>query len=186
MKTLKVEELTNETFREYGSFSDMLHPTGTFLGGIPARFFRDRVVANYDPTSLVAFGVNEISPREKNLIEKTEHHFNTCEVLMPMDGDLYLAVGPARKAPDYGEFSCLPHSEGYARLPASRHVPLRPLHRGRRDRTHAARPAGDDVHEGLPLLSHRRADRDREVNGFGKMFRLPAGRPISGGINHGI
>ena len=47
MKTLKVEELTNETFREYGSFSDMLHPTGTFLGGIPARFFRDRVVAKY-------------------------------------------------------------------------------------------------------------------------------------------
>lgn len=39
MKTLKVEELTNETFREYGSFSDMLHPTGTFLGGVPARFF---------------------------------------------------------------------------------------------------------------------------------------------------
>ena len=46
MKTLKVEELTNETFCEYGSFSDMLHPTGTVLGGIPARFFRDRVVAN--------------------------------------------------------------------------------------------------------------------------------------------
>ncbi len=35
MNTLKVEELTNETFCEYGSFSDMLHPTGTFLGGIP-------------------------------------------------------------------------------------------------------------------------------------------------------
>ena len=118
MKSLKVEELTNETFREYGSFSDMLHPTGTFLGGIPARFFRDRVVANYDPTSLVAFGVNEISPREKNLIEKTEHHFNTCEVLMPMDGDLYLAVGPARKAPDYGEFHAFRRVRSSACVPA--------------------------------------------------------------------
>ena len=88
MKTLKVEELTNETFREYGSFSDMLHPTGTFLGGIPARFFRDRVVA-------------------------------TCEVLMPMDGDLYLAVGPARKAPDYGEFHAF-------RIPKGTLVCLRP------------------------------------------------------------
>ena len=119
MKTLKVEELTNESFREYGSFSDMLHPAGTFLGGVPARFFRDRVVANYDPTSLVAFGVNEISPREKNLIEKTEHHFNTCEVLMPMDGDLYLAVGPARKAPDYSEFRAF-------RIPKGTLVCLRP------------------------------------------------------------
>lgn len=88
MKTIKVEELSHETFFEYGSYSNMLQPSGYYLGDIPARVYRDRVVANYDPTSVVAFGVNEVYPREKNLIEKTEHHFNTCEVIMPMDGDI--------------------------------------------------------------------------------------------------
>ena len=77
MKTIKVEELSHETFFEYGSYSNMLQPSGYYLGDIPARVYRDRVVANYDPTSVVAFGVNEVYPREKNLIEKTEHHFNT-------------------------------------------------------------------------------------------------------------
>ena len=104
MRQIKVENLSIEVFSEYGSYSDMINPTGCYLGDIPARFYRDRVIANYDPTSLVAFGVNEIYPREKNLIEKTEHHFNTCEVLMPIDGDIFLAVGPARKEPRYEEF----------------------------------------------------------------------------------
>lgn len=104
MKTIKVEELSHETFFEYGSYSNMLQPSGYYLGDIPARVYRDRVVANYDPTSVVAFGVNEVYPREKNLIEKTEHHFNTCEAIMPMDGDIFIAVGPARKAPNFDEF----------------------------------------------------------------------------------
>ena len=104
MKEIKVETLSREAFYEYGSYSDLLHPEGVYLGDIPARFYRDRVTANYDPASLVAFGVNEIYPREKNALEKTEHHFNTCEVLMPMDGDIIIHVGPARKEPVYSEF----------------------------------------------------------------------------------
>lgn len=104
MKQLKVETLSKDNFFEFGSYSDMLHPTGYYLGDIPARVYRDRVMANYDPTSLVAFGVNEVYPREKNLVERTEHHYNTCEVIMPMDGDVILHVGPARKEPNYDEY----------------------------------------------------------------------------------
>jgi len=119
MRQIKVENLSIEVFSEYGSYSDMINPTGCYLGDIPARFYRDRVIANYDPTSLVAFGVNEIYPREKNLIEKTEHHFNTCEVLMPIDGDIFLAVGPARKEPRYEEFRAF-------RIPKGTLVCMRP------------------------------------------------------------
>lgn len=44
MKTIKVEELSHETFFEYGSYSNMLQPSGYYLGDIPARVYRDRVV----------------------------------------------------------------------------------------------------------------------------------------------
>lgn len=119
MKQLKIEELTLESFHEFGEFSNMTAPDGYYLGDIPARVYRDRIVANYDPTGLVGFLTNEVYPREKNLVEKTEHHWNTSEVNMPMDGDVILVVGPARKAPDFDEFHAF-------RIPKGTMIRLRP------------------------------------------------------------
>ena len=147
MKEIKVETLSREVFYEFGSYSDLLHPDGVYLGDIPARFYRDRVTASYDPASLVAFGVNEIYPREKNTLEKTEHHFNTCEVLMPMDGDIIIHVGPARKEPVY-----ISDTQRDAGLSASRCIPRRSLYSGSGDCSCDAGASGADVQEGLSFL----------------------------------
>ena len=104
MKQIKVEELTWESFHDFGEFSNMIQPDGVYQGDIPARVYRDRIAGNFDPTSLVAFLTNEVYPREKDLIEKTENHWNTSEVNMPMDGDVILAVCPAKRIVNFNEF----------------------------------------------------------------------------------
>ncbi len=52
----------------------------------------------------MAFLTNEVYPRERDLIEKTENHYNTSEIVMPMDGDIILAVCPAKRIPNFDEY----------------------------------------------------------------------------------
>jgi len=93
MKKLKIETLSKETFHEFGSFADMLHPEGIQSGKAPAIFWPDKVVANFHLEDRVAFGVSNVNPRPM-VIERMEIHEHTCEIIMPLDQDVALFVAP--------------------------------------------------------------------------------------------
>ncbi|MGP8080933.1 MAG: ureidoglycolate lyase [Dehalococcoidales bacterium] len=90
-KKVKVKQLTCEAFQPYGSFANMVKPTGPKLG---KGFFRDIVILNLGQASQAAFSVMRVEKREK-IINAMECHQHTGEGCMPLDGDILIHVAPA-------------------------------------------------------------------------------------------
>lgn len=98
MKTLPVQELTLEKFDRYGKFADMLNVSADFIGEKPITFFRDMLRQDLKDTA-VCYSILQVEPRE-NVVNVSEYHDHTAEMLMPMDGDVVIHVAPADCGPD--------------------------------------------------------------------------------------
>jgi ureidoglycolate lyase len=97
MSTIKktaIKKLTVESFKPYGSYSDMVHPAGPKLGFGKVEFFRDMEVLSLGLTSQAAFSVTRVQKRP-NVIDAMECHMNSGEACMPLDGDILVHVAPA-------------------------------------------------------------------------------------------
>lgn len=91
MKT--IEELSLEAFAPFGQFAAMLNPQALKIGTPPIEFFRDRVLADMGGAT-PSFSVCRVEPRPLQ-IDVSEYHSKTSEVLLPLDGDVLMHVGPA-------------------------------------------------------------------------------------------
>jgi ureidoglycolate lyase len=93
MKTLDIQKLSIEKFKRYGSFAEMLNTDSDFIGEPPIVFFRDMLRQDIGDTA-VCYSILRVEPRG-NVINCSEYHNNTAEMLMPMDRDIAIHVAPA-------------------------------------------------------------------------------------------
>ena len=93
MKTLEVQELSLEKFDRYGKFADMLNVDCDFIGEKPITFFRDMLRQDLKDTA-VCYSILQVENRDE-VIDISEYHNHTAEMLMPMDCDIIMHVAPA-------------------------------------------------------------------------------------------
>ncbi|MDD3368931.1 MAG: ureidoglycolate hydrolase [Lachnospiraceae bacterium] len=94
MITVKVQPLTVEDFAPYGSFTDVLHPTGNCLGN----FYHDRVISPVTGNTPVAFSPMLLKKRPM-IVSKAEYHNTTGECIIALDDDMIFHVAPPSKVP---------------------------------------------------------------------------------------
>ncbi|MBQ8658719.1 MAG: DUF4867 family protein [Clostridia bacterium] len=90
MKTIKIQNLSKETFAPYGEYYKMDEPNGHALCGAIHRFYPDRVTA-YQAGN-VGFSAITVKKPEKMLITQIEYHTTTSELIMPLNDDMILHV----------------------------------------------------------------------------------------------
>lgn len=91
-KEVKVKELTVEAFKPYGSYANMVKPTGPKMGG----FHPDMAVMTLGQANEAAFSVTQVLKKE-NIIDAMECHNRTGEGILPLDGDVLVHVAPASR-----------------------------------------------------------------------------------------
>ena len=98
MKTIKVENLTQEAFAPFGEYYQMDAPDGHALCGAIHRFYPDRVTAYQSGN--VGFSAITVKKPEQMLITQIEYHTTTSEMIMPLNDDMILHVAqPSAGAP---------------------------------------------------------------------------------------
>lgn len=95
MRTIQAKELTNDNFRTYGEFYDIMHPVGNHLGD----FYPDHVLAVNGGTMPMAFSSYVVKRTEEMIVTKGEYHDEACEIMLPLDGDVIFHVAPPSKEP---------------------------------------------------------------------------------------
>jgi ureidoglycolate lyase len=91
-KEAKIKELTAEAFKPYGSYANMVKPTGPKMGG----FHPDMAVMTLGQANEAAFSVTQVQKKE-NIIDAMECHNHTGEGILPLDGDVLVHVAPASR-----------------------------------------------------------------------------------------
>ncbi|HHT10352.1 MAG TPA: ureidoglycolate lyase [Atribacter sp.] len=102
MSTVQIQPLTYETFQKYGDFVqiDKVSPEKyQRIGQPPIEFYPDLVLQNLG-SSILGVSLCRVFPRDLK-IEVTEHHNDTEEGMLPLDGDVLIHVGAsAEKSED--------------------------------------------------------------------------------------
>jgi ureidoglycolate lyase len=93
MKTIKAQALTAAAFRGYGDFAKVVEPDGEKFGGGIVAFYRDQVQQELGTATTVSYSVCRVEPRPF-VIQAGEYHSHCGEGILPLDGDVYIHVGP--------------------------------------------------------------------------------------------
>jgi ureidoglycolate lyase len=94
MKTIKVQELSKEAFRQYGIYQNLLSDDEMAAASVNKKgFFADLLTLNFGATTLPSVSVCQVMREEKNIIGFIEAHKYTCEGLLPLDTDVIIFVG---------------------------------------------------------------------------------------------
>lgn len=94
--TLHVQPITQENFKKYGDFVriDQVSPEKNQCAGPrPTEFYPDLILQNIG-MNIIGISLCRVYPRDFQ-VEFTEHHNDTEEGILPLDGDIYLHVGGA-------------------------------------------------------------------------------------------
>ena len=95
MKTIKAIPVTQENWAKYGYLANISDPGSAYgLGEYPCTFHRDMALAPMASSSPIAFGSLKVGKRDM-VIKDVEYHSYAAEVMMPMDSDVIMYVGPA-------------------------------------------------------------------------------------------
>jgi ureidoglycolate lyase len=93
MKTVKIESLSLDTFKTYGTFAHMINPTDERIGDGEVEFYRDQLQLNVAPQSLLSYSCCRAEQRPL-VLDGMECH-KCYEVVIPLDNDMLLLVAPA-------------------------------------------------------------------------------------------
>ena len=93
MRTIKAQPITNENFRPYGSFANMLDPKGNCFPG-DATFYPDPVELNVQSGRPVAFSPLVVKKPKRMIVSQAEYHNYTGEGVFVIDDDAILHVAP--------------------------------------------------------------------------------------------
>lgn len=91
MRTIKCKELTNENFREFGSFYNLIDLEGNNLGD----FYQDHVKNPVSGQLPITYSGLKVHKEEKMIVSTVEYHNYTGEILLPLDTDIVIHVSPA-------------------------------------------------------------------------------------------
>jgi len=92
MRTIKAEPITIEKFAPFGSFCDMLNPTGLPLCGEIHKFYPDRITGTMVGT--MAFSPMTVKKNDM-VVRQAEYHTSTWEGILPLNDDMIIHVSPA-------------------------------------------------------------------------------------------
>ena len=95
MRKIKAKPITAESFKGYGSFTDLLNPEGYSLGD----FYQDRLLMHFAGDMQAAFSPLLIRKPEKMIVNQAEFHNSTQEGILCLDDDVVVHVAPAGKDP---------------------------------------------------------------------------------------
>ena len=99
MRTIKLEPLTVEAFAPFGSFTDVMNPSGPHLCGEFHTFYRDG--ARHFSDGQLPMGFSPLATKNHGYrVDSVEYHTHSCEGIMPINDDAVLHVTPAGGAPD--------------------------------------------------------------------------------------
>lgn len=93
MRIAKVQELSVEKFAPYGTYADMLNPTGPKIGRTPIEFYRDMGVVTA-PGGQIGLSITKVY-RRPLIVNTAEYHDGCGEAMVPLDGDVLVHVAPA-------------------------------------------------------------------------------------------
>ncbi len=93
MQIIKVEKITKENFAPFGSYYDMLNPSGYALQGELHSFYPDRMTESC--TGRMAFSPLLVKKPDKMVITDVEYHTTTPELIIPMNDSMIIHVAPA-------------------------------------------------------------------------------------------
>lgn len=93
MRTIKAMLISHEAFAEFGTFYDMMNPSGYALEGAIHKFYPDRM--SEATVSRVAYSPLVVKKTEKRIIDAVEYHNTTPEMILPMNDDMIIHVAPA-------------------------------------------------------------------------------------------
>lgn len=95
MQAIAVKKLNEKSFKGFGSFYDILNPTGHNLGD----FYHDHVLFPVMGGQTVGFSSLLCHPHDEMVVSTVEYHNFTAEILLPLDGDVVIHVAPPSKEP---------------------------------------------------------------------------------------
>lgn len=92
-KITVINELTLESFRNFGTFQTFINPDRPHLGS----FYRDMAVLHTSDSSDIGFSMVN-APKKPFMITSLENHSKTGEVVFPLDGDVLINVATASRS----------------------------------------------------------------------------------------
>lgn len=115
MRKVKAKELNLDDFEKYGTYAKMIDPENISVGPAIHEFFCDQLVYNTSSASPVALSTSRVLKRPV-IVETTEIHRQCGEVLLPLNGDIYIHVGQPSDidAPPYEKFEIFRVKMGWA------------------------------------------------------------------------
>ena len=129
MIKIKAEPLTAEAFAPYGTFTDVLNPSGYHIGGEFHDFYRDQ--AKFYTDSLLPVGLSPLPVRRHGyVIDAVEWHNHTCEGMMPVNDDAVMHVSLAGGSYDVHTTKAfiVPQGTLITLFPAVYHLTPLPVH----------------------------------------------------------
>ena len=94
MINIKVEKLSDESFRKFGVYQDLTNDeqmsARTVAGG---DFKADLIELNFGKTTLPTVSVCTVYKKDQRVVDFMEYHQFTCEGLFPFDDDVVIYVG---------------------------------------------------------------------------------------------
>ncbi|MFA6404073.1 MAG: ureidoglycolate lyase [Salinivirgaceae bacterium] len=94
MRTVKIEQLSLEAYKPFGTYANLINPTDEKLGAPPVEFFRDQLQIDVNPINSWSYSCCRVEKREL-VIDILEYHSACGEVVLPLDNDILLQVAPA-------------------------------------------------------------------------------------------
>ena len=95
MREVKVEQLSLEAYKPFGTYANLINPTDVGFGvNTPVAFFRDQLQMDVSGNNAYSYSCCHVKKRE-NIIDVLEYHSSCGEVVLPLDQDILLQVAPA-------------------------------------------------------------------------------------------
>lgn len=94
MKKIKIQQLSVEAFKPFGTYTDVVAPEGPYLGSNVHSFYRDS--SRYFSDFSLPLGFSPLVVKNHGLtVTGAEYHNRSCEAIMPVTDDAILHVSPA-------------------------------------------------------------------------------------------
>ena len=94
MRTVKVESLSLEAYKPFGTYANLINPSDEKLGAPPVEFFRDQLQLDVRGDVSFSYSCCRVEKRPM-IIDILEYHSSCGEVVLPLDNDILLQVAPA-------------------------------------------------------------------------------------------
>ena len=94
MKKVKVEKLSLEAYKPFGTYANLINPSDEKLGAPPVEFYRDQLQIDVNPINSWSYSCCRVEKRPF-VIDILEYHSGCGEVVIPLDNDILLQVAPA-------------------------------------------------------------------------------------------